>query len=165
LTRVSHGAGVLALCALALWSVGAAQIDACLTALQRGGPDDWQYAGGAVAFGAVLVFGLLYFISGVRRSLAFAGFRDSRLITRAVAKIAFAAAVWMIWNKPPASLSAVAVVHLVVPYSGDAVMAVVLWLGVTGSVKLVLVLWARYSAAREMVAQDIAAQDFNWDEV
>jgi hypothetical protein len=164
LMRCSHGAGILALFGLGLWTVGAAQIDAFLSAL-RAAPDDWQYAGGALAFAAVALWGVVWFISGARRSLAFAGFRDSRLITRATMKIGAAAAVWMIWNYPPASWWAWAYWLRAVPYSGAAVLAVVIWLGVTGLVKLVLVLWARYSAARDMVAQDIAAQDFHWDGV
>jgi len=164
LLKASHGAAVLALCGLGLSTVGMAQIDEFVTAL-RAAPDDWKYAGGALAFAAVILWGVVWFVSGARRSLAWAGFRDSRLITRAMLKIGAAAAVWMIWHNPPLDWVWVYWLREVVPYSGPAVMVLVLWLGVTGAVKLVLVLWARHLAARDLVEQDIAAQEFDWDRV
>jgi hypothetical protein len=168
LAKASHGAAVLAIVGLGLFMAGAAEINGFLGALIAA-PSDWKYAGAAAAVALAVLWGGLWFVTGARRSLAYGGFRDSRIITRAVAKIAFGGVVWLLWNNPPASwppdlLQWIGAARAL-PYSRFAIEAVIAWLVVTGFVKLVLVVWARISRARKDVIVDIDANEFDWDEV
>jgi hypothetical protein len=165
LSKTSHGAGVLAICALLLNTIGAAAAEEFADALQAS--SDLRYWIPALLFAGAVLWGATWFLSGVNRSLAYAGFRDSRLINRALVKIAAGGGLyWLIWH-PPASwwLSARASLAVARSLTWPCFMieAVMLWLIVTGAVKLLLLLWQRRSLARVLVEQDIAAQQFDWN--
>jgi hypothetical protein len=150
LAIASHGAGFLALAVLAVWWAGPAlSLQFMLDA--PGASADWVHRVGALLAVAAVVAGLLWFFSGARRSLAWAGFRDSRLIARAVVKIGFGAALWWAVWYPPVSWPRV------------CIDAAIVWLLVTGATKLLLVVVPRFGSARGLVEEDIEAQRFDWD--
>lgn len=168
LSKASHGAAVLAICALALDNLGAARIDAFLTALRAAPESPWHF-GPALAVAGVVGWGVLWTVTGARRAFWFASFRDGRIITRALVKIASGVGVYaVLWN-PPASWSPDVLAWIAVARNTAGgrfvIEALVLWLTVTGLVKLVLVFARRISRAREQVTVDIAAQQFNWDDM
>lgn len=137
LTKASHGAAVLALAGLLLYTAGAPVITRFLAAL-RAAPDDPWHLFPALAFAGVVLWGLLWLVSGARRSLAFAG-RDSRYLTRAVVKIALGVGLWLAFWHPPLSWSVSIGAVRSVPFSAVAVVGVVAWLTVTGLTKFLLV--------------------------
>jgi hypothetical protein len=137
LSKASHGAAVLAVVALALWFVGWPRIDAFLTAF-RAAPDSPLHLAVVAGVAGVVLWGVLWLVTGARRSLQFAG-RDSRVITRAALKISVGVGVWMIWNNPPASWWPWVVLLHEVPYSAAVVAVLCGWLAVTGAAKMLLV--------------------------
>lgn len=137
LTKASHGAAVLAFAGLLLYAAGAPAIVHFLAAL-RAAPDDPWHLFPALASAGVVLWGLLWVVSGARRSLAFAG-RDSRYLTRAVVKIALGVGVWLAFWHPPASWAASIGAARSVPFSDVAVAGVVAWLTITGLTKFLLV--------------------------
>jgi hypothetical protein len=165
LAVASHGAGFLALAVLAVCVAGSSQA----MRFMLNAPDasaDWLHRVGALLAVAWAVAGLLWFFSGARRSLAWAGFRDSRLIMRAVVKIGFGAALWWAVWYPPASWPRDVLLWMAyaraMPISRVCIDAAVVWLVVTGAVKLLLVVVPRFASARGLVEEDIEAQRFDW---
>jgi hypothetical protein len=168
LSKASHGAAVLAIVALALHGVGAARIDAFLTGLRTAPENPWYFIP-ALAIAGLVGWGLLWTVTGARRAFWFASFRDGRLITRALVKIASGVGVYaVLWN-PPAGWSPDVLAWIATARNTAGgrfvIEALVLWLTVTGLAKMVLVFARRISRAREQVTVDIAAQQFNWDDM
>jgi hypothetical protein len=168
LSKASHGAAVLAIVALALVRIGGDAINSFIGGLIEAPENPWNFAPALLLAGLVL-WGLLWFVTGARRALWFASFRDGRLITRAVCKMIFGAAVYAVAWRPPSSWPPDVLAWIAwaraLPSARFAIEALVIWLTVTGLVKFLLVMWRRISRAREQVAADIAAQGFDWDEV
>ena len=166
LLRASHGFAVLVMAATALYAAGAAEINRFIDALRAAPSDPWHLVP-AVVFAGVVLWGAVWTISGVRRSLAWAGYRDSRLLTRAGVKIALGVGVWLLFWYPPASWPREVLAWLTVartmPESGACIVALMIWLLVTGCTKFLLVMWPRSGSAKEDVADDIAAQEFDWN--
>jgi hypothetical protein len=167
LAIASHGAGFLALAALAVWIAGPSQTLAFMLAAPAAFPDDWMHWLPALALAVAVGGGLLSLMTGARRSLAWAGFRDARLLSRAVVKIGMAATVWWVFWYAPSSghaswLAWLAVARLL-PWSRACIVAVIVWLVVTGSTKFLLVIWPRFASAIERVIQNIKEHEWNWD--
>jgi hypothetical protein len=141
---------VLAIVARALFVIGEARIDSFLAAL-RAEPQNPLYSGPALAVAGVVLWAILWTVTGARRALWFGSFRDGRLITRDLVKIVAGAGIYAVmWNPPaswPASMLALIAAARASPYARFAVEALVIWLTVTGAVKLVLVVWRRISHA------------------
>src|SRR5271166_4154051 len=164
LAVASHGAGFLALASLAVWIVGPAEFLRFMRDAPSAFPDDWIHWLPALAFVAAVGWGFLWLVSGARRSLAWAGYRDSRFLTRAIVKIAIGGGLWLAFWNPSSSWSRDAVAWLtfarMMPTTGGCLMALIAWLIVTGCTKFLLVMWPRFVSARGAVADDIAAQEF-----
>jgi hypothetical protein len=142
LLKASHGAAVLAICGLAAATVGAAAINRFIGELIAAPDDPWHF-GPALAVAGLVLWGLLWFVSGAKRSLGYAGFRDSRFITRAILKVALGAAVWWVFRNPPPSWSPDVLEWIAwaraSTYARLAIDAVIIWLVVTGLVRFLLV--------------------------
>jgi hypothetical protein len=167
LAIASHGAAFLALAVLSVWLAGWAQAMQFMLSAP-GASADWLHRAVALLAVAFVVASLLWFFSGARRSLAWAGFHDSRLITRALVKIAFGAALWWAVWYPPASWPRDVLAWIAwardMPISRVCIEAVIVWLVVTGATKFLLVVWPRFGTARALVTEDIDAQRFDWDD-
>jgi hypothetical protein len=141
LQLASRGAGLLALCALCCWYMGGAGVDGFLTGL-RASPFEWRYLLPASVFGGAAAVGLLWMCTGSHRSWG-AGYRDGRILAKATAKLALAAAVYWAFWQPPLSWPRDVVMWLsiarIYPYSAPVVVGVIVWLAVTASAKIVLV--------------------------
>jgi len=163
----SHGAGFLALCGLAVDRVGPTAFGEFLRNAVQGFPAEWMYWIPALIFAGFVRIGAVWFLSGANRSLTYAGFRDSRLLSRAIIKLGFGVFLVIAFWYPPAGwppyFAAWLILLRLFEYTGPVVVGLVVWLLVTGSVRLVLVLWQRRSRARELVAADIAANKFDWN--
>jgi hypothetical protein len=149
LAVASHGAGFLALAVLAVWWAG----PAVAWRFIAGAPDasaDWLHRFCALAAVAWVAGGLLWFVSGARRSLTRAGVRDSRLIARALVKMVFGAALWWaVWYAPaswPGDVLKWIGFARAMPISCICIEAATVWLLVTGATKLLLILWNGRSA-------------------
>jgi hypothetical protein len=167
LAVASHGAGFLALAVLAVCVAGSSQA----MRFMLDAPDasaSWLHRIGALLAVAWAVAGLLWFLSGARRALAWAGFHDSRLITRALVKIGFGAALWWAVWYPPMSWPRDVLLWMAyaraMPISRVCIEAMIIWLLVTGTTKLLFVVMPRFGSARREVEDDIEAQEFNWDD-
>jgi hypothetical protein len=134
LTKASWGAAILVLGAGVLLVAGRARIQRCIDALGAW-PNDPQHGLAAIVFLLVIAWGLLWFTTGTRRALAFGQERDSRLITRALFKIASGLVIAILLWGPPAGCP-----HIIpaTPVTWP-VLALVAWLIVTGAVKFLLV--------------------------
>jgi len=143
LAIASHGAGFLSLAVLAVWIAGPLQTLAFMIAAPGAFPTEWIHWIPALALAAAVLLGVVCLLTGARRSMAWAGFRDSRYLTRAVVKIAFGAAVWWSFWILPASSSGELVTWMAVarllPWSRACILALILWLVVTGATKFLLV--------------------------
>jgi hypothetical protein len=164
----SHGAGFLALCGLVVDRVGGpGPFGQFLRDAVQGFPADWLYWIPALIFGLVVSTAAVWLLSGVNRSLTYSGFRDSRLLKRALLKLGcgggLVVAFWYPHWGP--EITALLVVLRLDPYTGPFVVGLVVWLLVTAAVRLVLVLWQRRTDARGEVERDIAGQEFPWDEI
>jgi hypothetical protein len=143
LTRASHGVGILVLLVLAgiaLRQVWRWQLSDLIGALRAGDPLHWVPA---LLLLLVVTWGVLWVMTGVRRSIAFGAERDSRIITRAVLKILAGAALVLVLFKPPAQYAGAIEFVRAVPYLPFAVLALAAWLSATGAVKFSLTLKGR----------------------
>jgi hypothetical protein len=143
----SRAAGVLAVAARLLWQLAGWREVAAFLTVARTSPD-WEHGGAVLAVGGALLLASVFFVTGARRSLLFAGERDARRLAFSAVKIALGVGLWLVWNNPPADWAAWAALLHSVPYSTVAIMALATWLAATGVVKFGLVAWGGHRAHR-----------------
>jgi hypothetical protein len=137
LTKASWGAALLVIGAGVLWVAGSAHIQKCIDALGAW-PNDPLHWAPALVFLLVISWGVLWFLTGTRRALAFGQERDARLIIRALYKIAFGLVIAILlssYGGPPRYWPRVIPITVVT----WPVLALVAWLTVTGATKFLLV--------------------------
>jgi hypothetical protein len=157
LAIASHGGAFLGLAALGAWIMGPAKLAGLVLSAPAAFPEDWQVWVPAVALVTMVVLGLYWALTGGARSMALAGDRDARFITRALLKIATGAAFWwFIWHPLPSWPRDMLdwIVYLrTLPAGAVGIMAVTAWLVVTGLVRFLLVALPAAASAEKIIGR------------
>lgn len=143
LAHASHGAGVLALCALAWLCVWATHRGNMMAFLHEG---DWQIWA-VIGWAGMIVLGFPMLVTGWKASYTARDVYGSRIVMRCLGKLALAVAVWgfffqyWFWQLiPPEAHAGIALALYTWLPVRWAVMAVIVWCAATALTKLARVL-------------------------
>jgi hypothetical protein len=154
LQRASHGAAVIVLVLIAVFfTFGIAGVLLFVPHLVTNFADTWP---GLLVL-VPLAYAIPRLVAGVRRCQ---GARDGLLATRAAVKFLLGlVALPVLWSN---TVARVAAPDFWLACGWLLLNAVAVWLIVTGAVRFALLMWPR-RAAYTMVADSIAANEFQWD--